>query len=281
MYFLKIYSITISGDFATFRKPDTNSVYLTYNNPPVSSLLGLFGAILGHTGYIAKKKDDLSLPEFYTILSNLWLSLSPDFDSKSVFLKQMVTYNNLQGYGSNDGNLIITEQILISPKWKIYLFDEHNKYAQLIDRLNKNETVFTPYLGKNEFRAQISDYNEFSITKEYSQGELSDIKSLKYDSLVLLKDLNQKSTPYKKSLSKGISLSNYLENTSEDSSFMNEDGYAIFENYPYALGTDLHYKTCLSAFSNWDLDTSLIRNGTRTFKLSDGKVIQMFNGGVE
>lgn len=282
MDLLKIYSFELCGDFASFRKPDTNSVYLSYNNPPHPALLGFLGAIVGYTGYLPKrKKDNNALPIFYKNLSDIWLSFYPIYGAHAVFQKHMITYNNYHGYGSNDGCFQITEQILISPCWRIFLFDENDKHQDLINRLRDNLTVFTPYLGKNEFRAEIRDFKEFSEVTEISE-EAKTKKAMTFDSVVLLK--KQEEHPIKKNLSKGMSFADL----DISSSHVSDDGYSIFENYPYALDQSLHYKLCLSVFTNWEIDPSILRNGSRIFKIRDKdegqqkeRVIQMFNGGLE
>jgi len=280
---LSICSFELNGHFATFRKSDTNSVYLTYNNPPYAAILGILGAIAGLSGYCPKRKKEAAiLPQFYTSLTGVWLSLHPIFPNRQAFLKQMVTYNNYHGYGSDAGCYQITEQILISPKWKIYLYDEDNQHEQLINNLRNRQTVFTPYLGKNEFRAEIGEFDdtlkieeEIKLTDEFIKSN----KELKLDSLVLLEPIEKH--PIVKGLSEGIGLAEYFESPAANETKSSDSEYVFFENYPYALGADLHYKLCLSTFTNWGVDTSTIRKGTRIFQLSDGKTIQMFNGGLE
>jgi len=278
--FLNICSFELSGHFASFRKPDVNKVYLTYNNPPYAAILGIFGSIIGLSGYSPKKKHDPEvLPQFYENLSGIWFSFRPVFSKRPIFLKQMVTYNNYHGYGSDAGCFQITEQILIKPSWEIFLFDEDGKHADLIENIKNKKTVFTPYLGKNEFRAEIGELKEFEATE--ITDKVATQKAMKFDSIVLLNRADKH--PVEKKLSKGIGFANL----DLESAYISEDGYSIFENYPYALDKTFHYKFCLSAFTNWEIDTSRLMNGTRTFRIKsnddkEGKerVINMFNGGV-
>ena len=100
----------------------------------------------------------------------------------------------------------------------------------------------------------------------------------------MLKDPNK--NPVIKNLSEGLSLDEYFSNSNYQTSNKADDGFSVFENYPYALGEDLHYKLCLSAFTNWELDSTLLREGTRILRIEDcvvdGKktesTIQFFNG---
>lgn len=281
---LKIYSFELSGDFATFRKPDTNTVYLTYNNPPYPAILGILGSIAGLSGYSQKRERGIGdFPQFYNNLNDIWISLHPVFPERPVFLKQMVTYNNYHGYGSNDGCLQIIEQILISPRWKIFLYDEHKHHQTLIDNLRNEQTIFTPYLGKNEFRAEINNFKELDMVTEIAEKNVP----IKIDSIVLLNPPSQVENrtfnlinPVVKNLSKGMSLDEYFD-SGDSQNVISDDGYSIIENYPYAFGNDLHYKFCLAAFTNWEIEPNTLMNETKIFKIRDNgkeQTIQMFNG---
>jgi len=280
---LRFCSFILSGEFAAFRKPDVNNIYLTYNLVPYSSLLGIFGAMTNKAGYADQKG---MYPEYYEYYyKSLYVGIKPVFTKRlGGFQKHFVKFCNLHGYGSNEsgGNLIITEQILIAPRWRIFLFDENDKHQELINKLKDNQTIFTPYLGKNEFRAEIRDFKQIEGITEITD-ELKTKKAMKFDSVVLLKTSEQH--PIKKNLSTGMN----FDDLDLSSSYISDDGYSVFENYPYALGGDLHYKLCLSAFTNWEIDTDMLRNGSRIFKIRDTdeagqineRVIQMFNGGLE
>lgn len=243
-------------------------------------ILGILGSIAGLSGYNPKRKQDIdSFPHFYQDISSIWISFHPIFSERPIFQKQMVTSNNYHGYGSDAGCFQITEQIIIAPTWKAYFYDETGQSKNIIENLRNKQTVFTPYLGKNEFRAEISNFEELENAVEITE-EVKDKKSMKFDSVTLLKKPDKH--PIIKNLSKGISFEKYFE---APKSQISDDGYSIFENYPYALGKDLHYKLALSVFTNWEIDPSTLMEGTRVFRIRDleGKerTIQMFNGGLE
>jgi CRISPR-associated protein Cas5h len=277
---LKLYSFILKGEFASFRKPDTNAPYLTYSMIPYPGLLGIFGAMAGKSGYVDQTGTYPTYYEEYH--TDIFVGIKPVFQKgTNGFQKKFVKFSNLHGYGSNEagGNLIITEQILISPAWQIFLFDKNDQFRGFIKKISEYETVFTPYLGKNEFRAEISNFEELENAVEITE-EVKDKKSMKFDSVTLLKKPDKH--PIIKNLSKGISFEKYFE---APKSQISDDGYSIFENYPYALGKDLHYKLTLSVFTNWEINPSTLMEGTRVFRIRDleGKerTIQMFNGGLE
>jgi len=165
---MKAISFNLSGKFAHFKKPDVNSyAYFTYSHIHKVALLGIFGAILGLQGY--KNKNEL--PEFYKKLKHLKVAIIP---KKPYFNKKIQTFNNSIGYASKEegGNLIIREQLLENPSWDIVVLDDKsNEFKVLKEKLLKKEATFIPYLGKNDFFANISDVKEIELQKCSSEIE--------------------------------------------------------------------------------------------------------------
>jgi CRISPR-associated protein Cas5h len=65
--------------------------------------------------------------------------------------------------------LIITEQTLVKPSYRIYLLTDNQK---LIQRIQNYEAEFLPYLGKNDFslwweNVQVYKYEEFVPKQSY------------------------------------------------------------------------------------------------------------------
>lgn len=149
---IEIFSFNLSSDFGAFRAYDTNdTVYITYIFPPKTAVLGILGSISGK----AKSTED-ELP-WYDDLKEVRIAIKPLSTS---ILRMKLSFNNSVGYANYDkdhgDNLIVNEQILIEPKYRIYV-ELNNITEQIYSLLRENKTVFTPYLGKNEFRAEISD----------------------------------------------------------------------------------------------------------------------------
>lgn len=160
---MNVVKFTLGGKFAFFKKPDVNSYYyFTYGNIHKIALLGIFGAILGYSGYskmsFDKKYNDKKrdFPEFYDKLRHLELSVVPHDVSIS---KKVQVFNNSVGYASKEqgGNLIVKEQWLENPRWDIYLALKCEESEKIYNSLQNKEYVYLPYLGKNDHLADISD----------------------------------------------------------------------------------------------------------------------------
>lgn len=166
----KLISFDIKAEFGFLKKPDINEgIYLTYTSLHKPCLLGILGAIIGLGGhyqsYISKRK----LPEYYEKLGNIKVGVQPLNSLKGNFTKIAITYNNSIGYANLDGGtLIVTEQTLIEPSYRVYLLlDFSNEYEKkLYDRLLNNESEFIPYLGKNDFQLW---WEERPIEYDYEQ----------------------------------------------------------------------------------------------------------------
>jgi CRISPR-associated protein Cas5h len=163
----KALQILISSEFALFKRNDSNEFALTYNFPPKTQLLGLFGAILGLSGY----SKDTPKPEFYEKLKDLKIAIQPlDENKQSIKAppkKTVIAYNNYHGYGSMEtgGILQIKEQILIEPCFKIFVTGKGEYYNKLKKKLEDGEYFYTPYFGKNEFLAFVQYEGEKNCVK--------------------------------------------------------------------------------------------------------------------
>lgn len=181
----------LSGKNAFFKKPDVNvKVYFTYNNIHKIALLGLLGAIIGLKGWrnnILFGEKVPEFPEFYAELKDLTVSIVP-IALKGYFPKKIQYFNNSVGYASREqgGNLQVYEQWLESPKWIIYLMSGGVKpelWKLLCSNLLGGRSVYIPYLGKNDFPANISNVEKLELKLEKSNfidslyiGELDSIK---------------------------------------------------------------------------------------------------------
>jgi len=145
--------------------------YLTYNMLHKPAILGILGAIIGLKGY--QKNEEL--PEYYLKLKDIPLGVKPVGDEKGNFQKTKITYNNTTGFASNEsgGNLIITEQTLIKPAYKIYLLlDLYNENEKKIyNNIKEQKAVYLPYLGKNDYslwwdKEEVEEYEWEKFEKE-------------------------------------------------------------------------------------------------------------------
>ena len=155
---MKAIKFNLSGKFAHFKKPDVNSyAYFTYSHIHKIAVLGILGSILGLKGYNQFETKEMKYPEFYEKLKDFKISIIP---KKPYFTKKIQTFNNSVGYASEEkgGNLIVREQWLENVSWDILVLEnESNEFEELKERLFKKEFVFIPYLGKNDFPANIDN----------------------------------------------------------------------------------------------------------------------------
>lgn len=166
----------LKGETAFFKKPDVNVyAYFTYSHIHKVTLFGLLGAILGLGGYMQqydenfplsgnrKKADKLKIfPEFYEVLQHARVSIVPHGD-RGYFAKKIQIFNNTVGYASQeDGNVLnVREQWLEKPHWTIYVADDEGLppgiFDKLADLILSRQSVYMPYLGKNDHPAAISE----------------------------------------------------------------------------------------------------------------------------
>ena len=164
---MEILRFKLSGKNAFFKKPEVNTYcYFTYGNIHKVALLGIFGAILGYSGYTQihdmikpkKKKTKLepSYPEFYERLKDLKVAILP-LNEKGNIPKKIQAFNNSVGYASREqgGNLIVKEQWLENPAWEICVMIDCEEAEKLKDAIQNHKCVYYPYLGKNDHLADI------------------------------------------------------------------------------------------------------------------------------
>lgn len=168
----KAIKFVLSGRLAFFKKPDVNiKIYYTYNNIHKVALLGILGAIVGLKGYRNNElfgQEIPDYPEFYEKLSPLKVSIIPNTD-RGYFTKKIQYFNNSVGYASREegGNLMVYEQWLENPSWTIYLLNDggidDNLWNKLCEYLLSNKSEYIPYLGKNDFFADISGVEKVEL----------------------------------------------------------------------------------------------------------------------
>lgn len=160
---MKILKFNIKGKTAFFKKPEVNSYrYLTYGQLHKVALMGIFGCIVGLNGYREQSKEEV-FPEFYEKLKHIKVAIEPISKNGRVgFIKNFQTFNNSVGYASGEtgGNLIVKEQWLIDVSWNIYLVVEDEITNKIADYICNRNSVFIPYLGKNDHYLDIDFINE-------------------------------------------------------------------------------------------------------------------------
>jgi CRISPR-associated protein Cas5h len=164
----RLISFDLKAEMGFLKKPDINDgIYLTYNMLHKPALLGILGAIAGMKGY----EENGVFPQYYEELKHLKVGIQPLDSDKGNYTKEIVSYNNSTGFASNEegGNLIVTEQILLKPKYCCYLLlnIDNEDERTLYDNILSYNAEFLPYLGKNDFSAWWVDAKEYSLVKEF------------------------------------------------------------------------------------------------------------------
>ncbi len=199
------FAFELKGNAAFFKKPDVNAqIYFTFNHIHKIALLGIFGSILGYGGYHQQDRDirengeqeENIFPEFYKKLRNLKISIIPRGD-RGYFTKKIQVFNNSVGYASREKgrNLIVKEQWLENPHWTIHVLNDKSEvYRNLKRSLMEQQTVFSPYLGKNDHPAIIEDVKEVEYKETINPARINSL--FKSNDVVLSKGFIGKSYFY-------------------------------------------------------------------------------------
>ena len=143
----QLVSFTIKAEFGMFKKPDINDkIFVSYNMIHKPYLLGILGAIMGYAGH-NQNQDKSKMPEYYEKLKDIKVAIAPSSENGGIFKKEFIIFNNT----TNGSIANITEQTLVNPAYRIYLELDDKKDKELIGKLEKNEAIYPPYMGKNEF----------------------------------------------------------------------------------------------------------------------------------
>jgi len=178
----KSISFDIKADFGFLKKYDTNDgIYFTYNCIHKPALLGIFGAITGLKGFYqayAVKKD--AKPEYLLRFESLKTGILPLECKNGSFRKKVIEYNNSVGYANKDGGtMMIKEQTLIKPSYRIYLIlnTDNEIEENLYHNIKNSKSCFVPYLGKNEFQLWWENF------REYNSAEFVPAKKFSIDTI--------------------------------------------------------------------------------------------------
>jgi len=258
----KIISFIIKAEKGFLKKPDINDgIYLTYNMLHKPAILGILGAIIGLEGY----KKNGELPDYYNKLKDIPIGMEPIDAEKGNFQKTKITYNNTTGFASNEagGNLIITEQTLIKPSYKIYLLldlENENELA-IYNNIKNQKAEYLPYLGKNDY----SLWWEKEAVEEYEWERV--------DELV---QSYQLSTVFIKKITVNESVEEEIENIDllDFSILSNEKQFVSFERLPIDFNKKLYqYNYKDFAYTTFKLKAEA--DIPNIYKLDNEKFVQL------
>lgn len=262
---VQLISIDIKSDFGFLKKPDTNEpVYLTFNMLHKPALLGIFGAILGISGYRTfldlKTKKRGYLPEYYQKLKGLLVGIQPLKEGKPAvnpFDKTIIQYNNGVGYASKEqgGNLIIIEQTLVKPSFRVFLLLNDSEIEnQLFESLKHSKAEYLPYLGKNDFSLWWTNFREYEFEKFGFEN------SFKIDS-IFIKD---------KGILKEKKSTSFVDIFSSE-----ERTYMLFERLPIGYDEQL-YQYEYQSFSYTNVKFNSDFKIPNLYKVNGNQIIQVF-----
>jgi CRISPR-associated protein Cas5h len=204
-------------------------------------------------------------PEYYRAFKELPVSIEPleKFHDKGNFSKTIIKYTNTVGYANADGNLIVTEQTLVRPGYRCYILldDSIQHQENLRQRLLAGESVYLPYLGKNEFSA----WWESETVTEYDYEPFAPSSDFVISSLFIRQHplIKQRVNPV---------FSFSVQAMTNAASFM------YFERLPISFNeTLLQYELAEFAFADWTLKKDAVFEDLFILKYAGGqKIIQLF-----
>ncbi len=188
----KLISFVVKAEKGFLKKPDINEgMYLTYNMLHKPAILGILGAIIGLKGY--KKNQEFG--EYYLKLKHIPIGVEPIDAEKGNFQKTIVKYTNTTGFASNEagGNLIIAEQTLIKPSYRIYLLldTENENEKKLYHNIKEQKAEYLPYLGKNDYSLwwNKNDVIEYEFEKINNNTESFELKTIFIKDKITVREL--------------------------------------------------------------------------------------------
>lgn len=130
----------MTGRFAHFCIPFTNVYRLTQPCPTKTAIMGFAGAVLGI------EKDDLSL----------YQKLKCGVEIVDEYRTIAIPYLTRQGFPGNPSNKKWSQtsvEVVVKPKYKIYLVGDDKSLIDIQKLLSRQGPVYTPYLGLAQFIA--------------------------------------------------------------------------------------------------------------------------------
>ncbi len=157
---LKLITFSISGEFAAFRDPSVTSNQTAYYIPSKSAVIGILGAMIG-----IRRSDTLGeiySNEYLKFFKNTKIGLQ--LESKP---KKIVFFTNHRSLKEAKTKPFKTE-LLENPTYTIYVQTDEESSKKLVNALEKNEFVYTPYFGHAYCPARINNFKRVDVESEDS-----------------------------------------------------------------------------------------------------------------
>jgi CRISPR-associated protein Cas5h len=205
-------------------------------------------------------KAELQFPEYYRKLKHLKIGIKPLVDRKNFpFNKTMNKYNSRNSYfgGAKYENIPISEQLLIKPEYRIYIYENDVKILdELAERIKNNNPIFMPYLGKNEF---IVNFDNLEIIDEIEPITSEPV----HISSIFLRIENNEDGHYLKT--------DKMKRPSREGSVAVTglpQGFKFLEHYPVSYSEGMHYNLQVAEFTARSDEIS-------TIDLEKGKLVKI------
>lgn len=140
----------MQGRFAHFCAPYTNVYRLTQPCPTKTAIMGFVGSVLGI------EKDDLSL----------YQKIQCGVEICGEYRTMSMPYLARQGFPGSQQNKKSSRtsiEVIVTPKYKIYLLEDEESLSEIQRLLSYQEPVYTPYLGLAQFIAS-TDFKVSDLT---------------------------------------------------------------------------------------------------------------------
>jgi CRISPR-associated protein Cas5h len=176
---LSIVSFDLEGDFAAFKDPSVTTNQTVTVIPSKSALIGLLGALLGVKR--SNSFDTLYSEGYLDLLMHTVVGIQVNSPvAKCTFF---TNHRSLK----EDKTKPYKTELLINPKYTIYVKSTTEVNQSLLNRLKDNQFVFSPTLGHAYCPARIPRFREIIGVKEVKPEDM-------YVSTVLLDEVVESRT---------------------------------------------------------------------------------------
>lgn len=169
----------VESEYGHFRKFNTTTSPLTYSIPTRPAIAGLLGAILGIEREFSANKFNTGIVPVAEIFAkskaNIGVQILNPIKKVNIAFNLLDTEKTAASFFNVKQRTQIEFELLKEPKFRIFVALQDEKlFAQLTDRVKKNQTHFTPYLGLSQFTAMI-EYKGIETATLLSKNEFHEV----------------------------------------------------------------------------------------------------------
>lgn len=175
----KVLIFDVESEYGHFRKFNTTSSPLTYSIPTRPAIAGLIGAILGIEREVSAsnfKKDTIPLAELFAKdKASIGVQILAPTKKVNIGFNLLDTGKTASTFFNVKQRTQIEFELLKNPKFRIYIsLKDQVLFDELIEKVESNQTFFTPYLGLSQFTANIKFVTVNNI-KKVSSDEFQEV----------------------------------------------------------------------------------------------------------